>query len=566
MTNSATLNYRWSSRIVKNLYKYGVRDVCISPGSRNTPLSLAFIDHPNIKCISHIDERSGGFFGLGIALKKQSPVVLVCTSGTATANYLPSIIEANQSRVPLIILTADRPAYLQGTGANQTIDQNNIYGYHVRNFNDLGLPSDDKLVNIDLIISNTLKIAEGKNISGKPTSPKGPVHINIPFEEPLYFENRLKINNKQIKIKESREYISPSSFVRKINFPRFKYPIIICGRLQSDSDRENIFNLSSALNAPIFADPLSQIRYGNTHSNLVSSYSHFLSLVTLTPDFIIRIGQKPISKTLCAKLDEWDDFTFLIDESGRFNDDCSNVINSSVADFVKTVMTKSISSKLKWKEKIIDIDYKINNFISKNYMNYWFEGSIVKNCFDSLDNGDNFFIGNSMPIRDVDLFVFESAKSIKTYSNRGASGIDGIVSSALGVAYGSENNSLLVLGDLSFYHDMNGLLAGLRYNINITIVIINNNGGGIFSFLPVSKENNKSFEEFWATSHSLKFDYVAKLYDCQYEIVNSNQTLKSALDKFNKLKGVKIIEAKIDRNENIRKHNEIKKSIQKLKV
>ena len=171
-----------------------------------------------------------------------------------------------------------------------------------------------------------------------------------------------------------------------------------------------------------------------------------------------------------------------------------------------------------------------------------------------------------MPIRDVDLFVFESAKSIKTYSNRGASGIDGIVSSALGVAYGSENNSLLVLGDLSFYHDMNGLLAGLRYNINITIVIINNNGGGIFSFLPVSKENNKSFEEFWATSHSLKFDYVAKLYDCQYEIVNSNQTLKSALDKFNKLKGVKIIEAKIDRNENIRKHNEIKKSIQKLKV
>ncbi|MBT5955152.1 MAG: 2-succinyl-5-enolpyruvyl-6-hydroxy-3-cyclohexene-1-carboxylic-acid synthase, partial [Candidatus Marinimicrobia bacterium] len=195
MSEKADLNYKWSCRIVSQLYNFGVKTVCISPGSRNTPLTLAFLQHGKFECISHVDERSGAFFALGVALETQKPVAVLSTSGTATANFLPAVIEASQSRVPLIILTADRPANLIGTGANQTIVQKDIYGYYVRSSKDVGLPLTE-MNGLDSSIHNALQLATGMNWNNELVSPQGPIHLNIPFEEPLYSSLRTKENHK----------------------------------------------------------------------------------------------------------------------------------------------------------------------------------------------------------------------------------------------------------------------------------------------------------------------------------------------------------------------------------
>ena len=560
MSEIANLNYSWSCRIVSQLYNFGIRTVCISPGSRNTPLTLAFLEHGKFECSSHVDERSGAFFALGVALQTQIPVVILSTSGTATANFLPAIIEASQSRVPLIILTADRPSHLIGTGANQTIVQKDIYGYYVRSSKDLGLPSEE-FINVDSSISTGLQMATGVNWNNELVSPQGPIHLNIPFEEPLYSLDRIK---EKIKI-ESMNQFPPSVVVEpEIKIPDSHFPLIVCGRLPIGFDSTLIMELSSYLNVPILADPLSQIRYGESHPNIVSSYNHLLKLKNISPDLVIRIGQKPVSKILCEQLDQWNDFTVLIDACGRFNDDSKLILSENTERAIDFIKSKVTPSEPTWRNEIMNFDAQIKLSIKENYLDNWFEGAIAKVCFDSLNVGDSFFIGNSMPIRDVDMFVPTSVKNIHTYSNRGASGIDGIVSSALGVASKSDGNTLLLIGDLSFYHDMNGLLAASRYNINLTIVVVNNSGGGIFSFLPISEEKGKLFDEFWSTSHDFDFSHVAKLYNCNYEKVDSIQSLNNALSECKGSTGINIIEAITDIGENVIQHRAITAALLKF--
>ena len=561
MSEIAALNYKWSCRIVDQLYDFGVRTVCISPGSRNTPLTLAFLEHGKYDCISHVDERSGAFFALGVALQTQTPVAILSTSGTATANFLPAVIEASQSRVPLIILTADRPSYLIGTGANQTIVQKNIYGYYVRSSKDVGLPSIE-MSGLDSSIHNALQLATGVNWNNELVSPQGPVHLNIPFEEPLYLSDRTKDN---LEIELSNQFPLSIAVEPEIDIPETNFPLIVCGRLPVGFNTAPIFELSSYLNAPIFADPLSQIRYGGNNPNIVSTYDHFLKLKNISPDLVIRIGQKPVSKILCEKLDEWNKFSILIDSCGRFNDDCHSILSEKVESAVEIIKTKTRAVDSEWKNKILDLDSKIKYSINENHIDSWFEGAIAKVCFDSLNDGDSFFVGNSMPIRDVDMFVPASEKYIHTFSNRGASGIDGIVSSALGVASNSDGSTLLLIGDLSFYHDMNGLLSASRYNLNLTIVVVNNKGGGIFSFLPVSEEKGKAFDEFWSTAHDLDFSHAAKLYNCNYTKVDSIESLNNALSENNNSQGINIIEAITDITKNVEQHRAITKALSNYK-
>ena len=562
MSEIAALNYKWSCRIVSQLYNFGVRTVCISPGSRNTPLTLAFLEYGKFDCVSHIDERSGSFFGLGVALKTQNPVAILSTSGTATANFLPAVIEASQSRVPLIILTADRPTKLIGTGANQTIIQKNIYGYYVRRSTDVGLPS-IKMNGLDSSINSALQLSTGINWNNELVSPQGPVHLNIPFDEPLYRSDRSK---KNIEFELTNQSSLSITAEPEIEIPEFKFPIIVCGRLPVGFNTAPIIELSSYLNAPIFADPLSQIRYGKKYPNIITMYDHFLKLQKISPDFIIRIGQKPVSKVLCEKLDEWNKFSILIDACGRFNDNCKLILSQEIESATTFIKSKTKPVDLEWRNKILEIDSKVKNSIIKNHVNSWFEGSIAKACFDSLSDGDSFFIGNSMPIRDVDMFVASSDKRIHTYANRGASGIDGIVSSALGTAAKSDGNTLLLIGDLSFYHDMNGLLVGFRNNINLTIVVVNNGGGGIFSFLPISNEKGSHFDEFWSTSHDLNFSHVAKLYHCNHRKVDSLPSLNLALTEFKSSTGINIIEAMTDINQNVIEHKAISIALEQLKL
>jgi len=536
--------------IVQLLYQRGCRNVSISPGLRNTAISLSFINHKGFKCYSIIDERSAGFFALGLTLKSKTPTILICTSGTALANYFPSIIESSQSRVPIIIITADRPKNLINTGENQTINQTNIYGDFVRNNYNINIKQDKNQILKQ--IDNSYFISIGEDYDNLEKSTPGPVHINIHLDD--FTNSKLKENlninlDKKIQIK--------SSF-KKMAIPNYKKYLIVIGRLNEEIDEKMITKLSKHLKAPIFADSLSQIRFNNNH--VLSLYDHYLNDETIVPDMIIRFGQKPVSKNLCIKLNQWKNKTILIDEYGRFNDNCGTIVKGNYTDSIKHIIhnTKE-NTNLNFYSYFQSMDKIACDNIDT--LNQWSELIIAKLCLLSLNNNENLFVGNSMPIRYMDMINPKTIKKdINIYSNRGASGIDGLIATSLGVAKSTKQNTLLLVGDVSFIHDQNSLLIAKHYNINITIVIINNSGGGIFSLLPLSKSIKKSiFNQYWNTSPDLNLKNIAKLYEFNYSKVNSIKQLSNALNKYKKSIGVDIIDAHVDIQENKKILNQIKK-------
>ena len=312
-------NLTWSKQIVDLLYQKGVRYACISPGSRNSPLIYQLINHSKIKCYSHIDERSCSFFGLGIAKKTKTPVVILTTSGTATANLFPSVIESSMSMIPLIIITADRPKYLLNTGENQTINQKNIYGNYVRAALDIG---HKRSIGTLKKIDKTLNI---KKLSG-------PIHLNIRLEEPLID-----------KIDRVTSYTpkKPKNKIKKVSItlPLFKRPLIICGGL-SESNSNKILALAEQINSPIFTDILSNMRYLKSKKIKVY-YEHYIDHLKTKPDFILRFGRKPISKKLCQFLIKNKKNTFLLEPYGSFNDNCKNVIKSTLNDIILKFSSKN---------------------------------------------------------------------------------------------------------------------------------------------------------------------------------------------------------------------------------
>ena len=538
-------NIEWSKNIANTLYEEGVRDICISPGHRNTPLVLAMVKHPGLNCTSHVDERSASFFALGISKKNNYPTVIITTSGTATANLYPAIIEANLNQIPLIILTADRPKYLVGTGENQTIEQADLYGYHVRNFQSLDLPSNRKTT-LRSIVKRTYRLSMGLNHNFMRVNPPGPTHLNVPFKEPLFNSNDINIiYNYEVKDIPNKIIYPKIDFNKEYDFiKKAKNIIIVCGRI--NNVYHNIISLSKEINAPIFADPLSQLRYNVKHKNIITNYEHFLAKEKLIPDLVIRIGKKPVSKNLNIFLNNCDNCTIFLSPNGRFNDNSSNLQSGDINHMINSLIEKiDKPNDDNWLKSIINMNEKSGIKINEIINSSKFDSSkIVNQCIKSLKDNDIFFIGNSLPIRSLDYFTNNISKKITVLANRGASGIDGIVSTAMGVASKNKNNTLLLIGDLSFYHDMNGLIIANRYKINITIIVENNNGGGIFKKLNLD-ENNENFEEFWKTPINLKISKIADLYNYNYFEAKNIDEFMLYLDQSLERQGKNIIEAKI---------------------
>ena len=554
---------KWAVSTADVLSKLGVQYACISPGFRNTPLTLSFTQYSDIKCFSQIDERSGGYFALGLAKANNSPVVLICTSGTASANYYPAVIEANQGKTPLIIITADRPPYLINTGANQTIDHHHLYGKYVKLFKDVGLPHME-ISHLTKILRSAVMSSLGMDDHGIIRSSQGAVHLNFPFEEPLVsrydptdkISNSIHVSLPECKSSMFRENLEP--------LPAAERPLMVCGRMDDGSIRDCIIQLAESIQAPILADPTSQIRYGITSDKIISSYDLFLRYTDIQPDLVIRFGAKPTSKILCQKLDEWKNISMLVDPHGSFNDDCPKIIQEDISQFCEFHINNSVKvpDRGDWHANIHRMDVAVYKIINK-HLSHWFEGSIAATCLDYLDLGDHFFIGNSMPIRDMDMYTANSSKNIRIFVNRGASGIDGIVSSALGMASVSRvNRNLLLIGDLSFYHDMNGLLTGKHYPMDLTILVVNNGGGGIFSFLPTLEI--ETFHEFWETRHGLNIQKIAELFECNFISVNNIPDLKTALNNSSCQKGISIIDAEMDIEKNVSFHRIIESEIAEL--
>ncbi|WML25217.1 2-succinyl-5-enolpyruvyl-6-hydroxy-3-cyclohexene-1-carboxylic-acid synthase [Neobacillus sp. OS1-33] len=552
--------------VVAELIFSGVTDVVVSPGSRSTPMAMVMAEHPDLKVHIHVDERSAAFFALGIAKSLNRPVAILCTSGTAAANYFPAIVEARYARVPLIVLTADRPHELREVGAPQAIDQIHLYGKHVKWFSEMALPEKSEE------IIRYARTVCARAVAITTSAPAGPVHLNFPFREPLIpklDEELFELNerpNGYIKVQNGDLTLSDEHFQEIAKrLTKTNKGVIICGNMGDPEFPKAVTQLAEQLNFPIMADPLSQLRSGQ-HSleNIIETYDTFLRVDDaksfLKPDVILRFGAMPISKALTIFLKENGSAEqYVIDGGGGWRDPSAlstNMIFCNESLFCEKLLTYTVPNSsseflTKWK--------KINELTKENMnalrdIRELSEGKLFYQLAEMVPEGATLFVGNSMPIRDLDSFFLNNNKAIKVMANRGANGIDGTVSTALGAALYSKS-IFLVLGDLTFFHDLNGLIAAKLYNIDINILLVNNNGGGIFSFLPQS-EHPKNFELLFGTPLDLEFEHAVKMFKGEFTKIEDWDHLESEMKKATHQTGLKVYELKTNRDNNRDEHRE----------
>jgi 2-succinyl-5-enolpyruvyl-6-hydroxy-3-cyclohexene-1-carboxylate synthase len=551
---------------VAELVQTGIRDVVVSPGSRSTPMAMVMAEHPEIKIHIHVDERSAAFFALGIAKATNKPVAILCTSGTAAANYFPAIVEARYSRIPLLVLTADRPHELREVGAPQAIDQIQLYGQHVKWFADMALPESNKEV---IRYARTIG-ARAAAIATQ--APAGPVHLNFPFREPLIpklDENTFQLDERPtgyVKVRNGELTIREDEFqevARRLS--EYKNGIIVCGNIADEQFAQAVTELAAALKFPILADPLSQLRSGHHQvENIIEAYDTFLrnedAKGYLKPDVILRFGAMPVSKALTIFLKEnHQTEQFVIDGAGGWRDPAS--LSTEMIYCNETIFCQQILSYTETREsagfleKWLEVNHltKANMALIKDTQQLS-EGRLFYQLAEMLPDGATLFVGNSMPIRDLDSFFLTNPKSIKIMANRGANGIDGTVSTALGAALYSQP-LYLVLGDLTFFHDLNGLVASKLYGIDIRIIVINNNGGGIFSFLPQS-QHPKNFELLFGTPLNLDFEHSVRMFNGNFTRVKDWNHLGQLMNQSSETAGLNVYEVVTNRSSNLAEHRE----------
>jgi len=567
MSNQEALT-SYIAAFVSELVHTGIRDVVVSPGSRSTPMAMVMAEHPDLRVHINVDERSAAFFGLGMAKASGQPVAILCTSGTAAANYFPTIVEAHYSRVPLVVLTADRPHELRDVGAPQAIDQIHLYGHHVKWFVEMALPEEteeqQRYVRTVCARAATTALA----------APAGPVHLNFPFREPLVpnldREGLFQVSEREngyVMIDRGIPTLASQQLERIGNhLSNYSRGIIVCGSIEQDGFIEAVTTLANHLKFPIIADPLSQLRSG-THdgTNIIDTYDTFLrnedAKDALKPDVIIRFGAMPVSKALTIFLkenkqaDQW-----VIDSGSGWRD--PSLLSSLMLYCGEKEFCQSI---LEYVEKKSEDDYLIKwrelNSFTKTCLkkirdvNQLSEGKLFHMLPDILPEGATVFVGNSMPIRDLDTFFHFNHNSIRIMANRGANGIDGTISTALGASTVLQPLYLIV-GDLTFFHDLNGLMAAKLYDLNIKIIVINNNGGGIFSFLPQAGYP-KNFEKLFGTPLDLQFEHAIKMYNGSYDLITDWEHFTSSFQQNMENVGLSVMEITTIRDINLKEHRDL---------
>ncbi|WP_090085046.1 2-succinyl-5-enolpyruvyl-6-hydroxy-3-cyclohexene-1-carboxylic-acid synthase [Lentibacillus persicus] len=556
---------RYTANFVDELAASGLTDVVISPGSRSTPLAMTIAEHPDLHERIVIDERSAAFFALGMAKKKQHAVAIVCSSGTAAANYFPAVIESYYSRTPLIVLTADRPHELRDTGAPQAIDQIKLYGDYPKWFHEMALPEADDPM---------LRYARSKASRAVHTANEGnqgPVHLNFPYREPLIpdfsLENLWGDRSEQsfYTTIEGERRLDEEQLKRLTTMlTSFRKGLIVCGP-QTDPDFASaVTELAKLWQIPILADPLSQVRAGEHEKDLViESYDAILRSETirkhLKPDFIIRFGAMPVSKPYLFYVKDHNDCAqFVVENVQGYREPAGNItelIYADGAELCRDLATYNMANAFdaEWLKtwKKMNETAKIH-LLETDTQPDMTEGEAVRCLAEAVPDESSLYVGNSMSVRDLDTFFLATPKNVQVLANRGANGIDGMISSGLGAAAAGDATTL-VLGDLSFFHDMNGLLAAKHYGLNITIVVINNNGGGIFSFLP-QVNHEAHFETLFGTPLNIDIGDAVKMYGGTYEQPANEVELTKVLNQSYQHEGLSVIEVKTDRTENLQWH------------
>ncbi|WP_298844202.1 2-succinyl-5-enolpyruvyl-6-hydroxy-3-cyclohexene-1-carboxylic-acid synthase [Clostridium sp.] len=528
--------------LVDELYQLGVCEVVISPGSRSTPLSILFCEH-DFNIFINVDERSAGFFALGIAKEQARPVVLVCTSGTAVANYLPAIVEAKYSGVPLILLTADRQPELRNVGAPQTIDQNNIFGNFTKYYEELALPEESESM------YRYVRVVMQRAFASAMSKEYGVIHINVPLRDPL-IPDLSKLDFTVGRSKNKFEYIQGEKQGSLDNLIlKNKNGIIICGGDAYSNYHKEVIEMGERLKAPILADPISNLR---NYSNdiIIDSYDAFLKNDNikreLEPEFIIHIGQVPVSKRLQQFLTMHQEVLYIqVGESFKYcNPSLSTkrFIATSPKLFAESICTENSNREYldKWLRYQKQMREKLKRAKDEEHL---FEGKLIQELQSMLPEKSRLVVANSMAIRDMDYFFEARNQNIKVLCNRGANGIDGTVSTALGISI-ANHPTVLLTGDLAFYHDLNGLLIGKTHKLNLIILLLNNDGGGIFRYLPQSKENH--FQHLFLTPQGINFEGVKTLYNTIYFEAKDYSSFNDCFNEALTLEGIKLIEVKID--------------------
>lgn len=519
----------------RELYKRGVRHIVISPGSRSTPLTLAAAAHSGLKKHVILDERSSAFTALGIGKATGIPAVLVCTSGTAAANYYPAVIEAYQSGVPLLLATSDRPPELRNTDANQTIDQIDLFGKFVLYFQDLGASlGDDQDTKL-------LKDIAGNAIE-KATELLGPVHLNFPFGKPLEpeidFLNSIKKENENFarntKLEIAETAVSAIKLNDKINdkFKNADRPLIIVGPLPTGTQTEPIFELAKKLNSPV----LSEQGFDNA-INSIQGYEGLLRneqmCKQLAPDLILRFGLQPASKSLLLAFDIWKPEHHIYVRHNANKKATSLSVTDTLEWNGGTFIFKESSGRSglwidQWKEAEKNYEERKVKILKK--VQRLTDGHIYEHLSRQIPDSWWIFFSNSFPARDRSMFGKWSIQ--KMFSNRGASGIDGITSTAMGISVGERNPGILFTGDLAFLHDTNALLNQKLLTDPLAVVVVNNKGGSIFRMLPIA-DHKEYFTDYFETPQQADISHLCRGYDINYCRIDTPKRLEEfSLDNF----------------------------------
>lgn len=565
---------KYTAAFVDELARSGTRHAVISPGSRSTPLALLLAEHPNIKIWLQVDERSAAFFALGIAKAANEPVALLCTSGTAAANYYPAVIEARLSRVPLIVLTADRPHELRDSGAPQAIDQVHLFGKYPKWFVDMALPEQTEEVIRYVRISATRAVANATH------RPAGPVHINFPFREPLIpnlsasslWDEGHDIVQPFTTVIEGHPVMTSEQLQSLGNLlSTTAKGLIVCGPLDHMNAHEDLLLLAQRLDYPILADPLSQLRtrFGEGSELIIECYDAFLRVEQFVehykPEVIIRFGAMPVSKALTLYLNKYTGCQqIVVDEGLGWRDptlSATQMIYSELTDLCQRlpsfIQPQHSEARQSWLSAWQQYNQLSRQIIQRESQHETInEGQLMLETISLMEENALLFVGNSMPIRDLDTFLFTETKQITTMANRGANGIDGVVSTALGASTQTEQ-LVLVIGDLSFFHDLNGLLTAKLYDLNITIIVVNNDGGGIFSFLPQADHDIAHFEELFGTPIGVNFEQAVTMYDGEYARATNWKEFQEFYTHSLKSTGLHVIEVVTERKENVQIHRDL---------
>lgn len=555
MASTPATTATFCATIVDEWVRLGVAHAVVSPGSRSTPMAIALSSNPKIALHVFHDERSASFAALGIGLQSGVPAVLLCTSGTAAAQFFAAVIEANYAHVPMLVCTADRPPELQGVGAPQTINQTNLYGNFVRKFIDVGVADDAKASKWRTVARDAFSATVGVN--------RGPCHVNFPFREPLVgVAEAIPAADIHSPVRMSAD-VATASERKKLSLAlRAERGLIIAGN-GIDQPRF-ILDLAAKLNWPVIADPRSNCRVApeSSHGAAVVTCAdvmmrHQPTAESLKPTVVIRIGDPPVSKVVNQWLARCGAEQIAVTQQPTLIDPDKIVTTHMVGSFNELFMEMSRGTQARpesewiseWKQCERNARTALDlQFLKSNQLT---EPQCAVTVSESLEPGSNLVVSSSMPVRDLEWFA-PARDGVRVFSNRGVNGIDGVVSTAVGVALSSKAPTALLIGDIAMLHDSNGLLNLIRRDVQMKIIVVDNEGGGIFSFLPQAESlDGAQFEQLFGTPHSVDFESLAKAHGIPFAWATTTDELRRELGNA----GTSIIGVRTDRKVNVADHN-----------